>query len=239
MRSFAGFLGIAQISAKIIATSDPNMNGPKYLVQDTPGSDNVTGNWSTEFKDYPGGVEYFEQLHIIGCTLSASTSLRRDCVEAMAQEYLGLQPALGPVFCSGVPSAVCALQPVHLGPITTTYSEVFWTALPSAPLPEALQKRFDGKVNAPRALPCAPALSVPVPPTTPPAFVPPVAVTLPCRVGDQAPHWLAGPGPPPRAASSFPSTAAPGGHAAAPCPCPLRAGPAFIGEAENDLSSAD
>jgi hypothetical protein len=34
---------------------------------------------------------------------------------------------------------------VHAGPITSTYSEVFWTALPEIKLPVELQKRFKGK----------------------------------------------------------------------------------------------
>eukprot|EP00462_Mataza_sp_D1_P024841 CAMPEP_0175128078 /NCGR_PEP_ID=MMETSP0087-20121206/4735_1 /TAXON_ID=136419 /ORGANISM="Unknown Unknown, Strain D1" /LENGTH=719 /DNA_ID=CAMNT_0016410113 /DNA_START=120 /DNA_END=2279 /DNA_ORIENTATION=+ len=69
------------------------MNG-EYLPLVSQG---MRGNWSTNFSDYPGGVEYFE---------------------------------------------------VYAGPITTTYSEVFWTALPEIKLPLDLVKRFDGKAMA-------------------------------------------------------------------------------------------
>ena len=41
-------------------TTDPNMNGKNYLLQATPNGQEALGNWSTEFRDYPGGVEYFE-----------------------------------------------------------------------------------------------------------------------------------------------------------------------------------
>jgi hypothetical protein len=34
---------------------------------------------------------------------------------------------------------------VYLGPITTLYSQVWWKALPTLPLPPELIKRFDGK----------------------------------------------------------------------------------------------
>ena len=43
--------------AAFTPTTDPNMNG-EYLLAPTPNGKNV--NWSTQFKDYPGGVEYFE-----------------------------------------------------------------------------------------------------------------------------------------------------------------------------------
>ena len=38
------------------SVNGPNMNG-EYLLAQTP---NGKGNWSTSFKDYPGGVESFE-----------------------------------------------------------------------------------------------------------------------------------------------------------------------------------
>ena len=34
---------------------------------------------------------------------------------------------------------------VHLGPVTSTYGEVFWTHLPSVGLPDELKQRFKGK----------------------------------------------------------------------------------------------
>ena len=37
---------------------------------------------------------------------------------------------------------------VHLGPITTLYSQVWWKALPAVPLPPELAKRFDDKAMA-------------------------------------------------------------------------------------------
>eukprot|EP00658_Telonema_sp_P-2_P022442 TRINITY_DN18969_c0_g1_i6.p1 TRINITY_DN18969_c0_g1~~TRINITY_DN18969_c0_g1_i6.p1 ORF type:complete len:756 (-),score=152.50 TRINITY_DN18969_c0_g1_i6:372-2639(-) len=79
-------------AAKIAPTSVPNMNG-EYMLADTPGS-HASANWSTSFKDYPGGVEFFE---------------------------------------------------VYAGPITSTYSQVFWTALPEIHLPDNLKARFKGK----------------------------------------------------------------------------------------------
>eukprot|EP00039_Didymoeca_costata_P019055 m.336065 g.336065 ORF g.336065 m.336065 type:complete len:758 (-) comp17746_c0_seq1:59-2332(-) len=75
----------------ITPTKDPNMNG-EYMLARTPNQPNAT--WSTQFRDYPGGVEYFE---------------------------------------------------VYAGPITSTYSEVFWTALPEVHLPPDLVQRFAGK----------------------------------------------------------------------------------------------
>ena len=39
-------------------TIDENMNGAYLPLQNTPGHD--ASNWSRTFKDYPGGVEYFE-----------------------------------------------------------------------------------------------------------------------------------------------------------------------------------
>jgi len=68
-----------------------NMNGG-YILAPTPNQ--KSNNWSTHFKDYPGGVEYFE---------------------------------------------------FHVGPITSTYSEVFWTPLPEVNLSDALIQRFKGK----------------------------------------------------------------------------------------------
>eukprot|EP00729_Bicosta_minor_P020266 gene20266-32218_t len=41
-------------------TTDDNMNGNDYLLQATPNGQGAVANWSTKFKDYPGGVEYFE-----------------------------------------------------------------------------------------------------------------------------------------------------------------------------------
>ena len=36
------------------------MNGDEYLLQATPHGEAALTNWSTKFKDYPGGVEFFE-----------------------------------------------------------------------------------------------------------------------------------------------------------------------------------
>ena len=66
------------------------MNG-EYLLAPTPHG-NTT--WSTNFSDYPGGVESFD---------------------------------------------------VYVGDVTSTYGEVFWTALPAAPIPADIIKRFKGK----------------------------------------------------------------------------------------------
>ena len=75
-------------------TTDANMNG-KYKLARTPNA--TAGNWSTSFKDYPGGVEYFE---------------------------------------------------FYTGPVTSTYSEVFWTPLPEVNLSAALIQRFKNKAMA-------------------------------------------------------------------------------------------
>ena len=42
-------------------TTDPNMNGA-YALSKTPGAP-ADKSFSTDFKDYPGGVEYFEVYH--------------------------------------------------------------------------------------------------------------------------------------------------------------------------------
>jgi hypothetical protein len=34
----------------------------RYLLQATPNGEAAVKQWSTKFKDYPGGVEYFEEL---------------------------------------------------------------------------------------------------------------------------------------------------------------------------------
>ena len=41
-------------------TTDRNMNGETHIPQPTPHGQKDVGNWFTEFRDYPGGVEYFE-----------------------------------------------------------------------------------------------------------------------------------------------------------------------------------
>ena len=76
------------------AFNGANLNG-EYLMQRTPHQG--AGNWSTNFSEYPGGVEYFE---------------------------------------------------VYAGPVTSTYAEVFWTALPEVDLPVDVVARFDGKAMA-------------------------------------------------------------------------------------------
>jgi hypothetical protein len=49
----------ATVAAGFTPTKDDNMNG-EYHISQTP---NAPGNFSTNFKDYPGGVEYFEVYH--------------------------------------------------------------------------------------------------------------------------------------------------------------------------------
>lgn len=90
MAAFLAHLILPLAIAQTFAPGTPNMNG-EYLMQRTPSQG--AGNWSSNFSDYPGGVEFFE---------------------------------------------------VYAGPVTSTYSEVFWTALPNVPLPPALVKRFEG-----------------------------------------------------------------------------------------------
>eukprot|EP00462_Mataza_sp_D1_P020249 CAMPEP_0175139606 /NCGR_PEP_ID=MMETSP0087-20121206/11003_1 /TAXON_ID=136419 /ORGANISM="Unknown Unknown, Strain D1" /LENGTH=748 /DNA_ID=CAMNT_0016422649 /DNA_START=31 /DNA_END=2277 /DNA_ORIENTATION=- len=71
---------------------DPNMNGA-YFLSATPKAKN-TSAFPTNYRDYPGGVEYFD---------------------------------------------------VYSPPISTLYSQVFWTRLPDVDLPAEIVKRFDGK----------------------------------------------------------------------------------------------
>jgi len=49
----------ATATAVFTPTTDENMNG-EYIISKTP---NAPGNFSTNYKDYPGGVEYFEVYH--------------------------------------------------------------------------------------------------------------------------------------------------------------------------------
>ena len=84
------FASIVSVAATITPTTQPNMNG-EYLLAQTPKG---KSNWSTSFKDYPGGVESFD---------------------------------------------------LYIGPVTSTYGEVFWTHLPQAKLPDDIIKRFEGK----------------------------------------------------------------------------------------------
>ena len=74
-------LWAAPIASWAAVVTGANMNG-EYLLAPTP-KGNTT--WSTEFKDYPGGVAGFT---------------------------------------------------VYAGPITSTYGEVFWKALPEVALPD-------------------------------------------------------------------------------------------------------
>ena len=78
-------------AAVITPTTEPNMNG-EYMLSPTPNAPNPT--FSTNFKDYPGGVESFT---------------------------------------------------LYAGPITSTYAEVFWKALPEVKLPDDIIQRFKGK----------------------------------------------------------------------------------------------
>ena len=56
----AALLGLFCLAtAKITPTTDANMNG-EYLLASTPKQRANWTGWSTSFKDYPGGVEYFE-----------------------------------------------------------------------------------------------------------------------------------------------------------------------------------
>jgi hypothetical protein len=85
----------AGAAAMFSPTKDPNMNG-EYLLSVTPGAPKDK-TFSTDFKDYPGGAEYFDVYH---------------------------------------------------GPITTLYSQVWWTSTAND-IPDEIKKRFDGKVRAP------------------------------------------------------------------------------------------
>jgi len=76
------------------ASAFDNMNGA-YILSTTPHQ--AVNNWSTHFKDYPGGVEYFE---------------------------------------------------FYVGPITSTYAEVFWTPLPRVNLTDSIIQKFDNKAMA-------------------------------------------------------------------------------------------
>ena len=82
------------LAAAFTPSADPNMNG-HYFISETPKAP-ADANFSTDFKDYPGGVEYFDVYH---------------------------------------------------GPITSIYSQVWWTSTSNA-LPDHIVKRFDGKVMA-------------------------------------------------------------------------------------------
>ena len=53
------FMAALSTAAAFTPTKDANMNPGKYLLQATPGQ-SLPINWSTNFADYPGGVEYFE-----------------------------------------------------------------------------------------------------------------------------------------------------------------------------------
>ena len=59
LRTFL-WVGSLVVTVSFNPTTDRNMNGETYLLQPTPHGQKAAGNWSTEFRDYPGGVEYFE-----------------------------------------------------------------------------------------------------------------------------------------------------------------------------------
>ena len=69
------------------------MNG-EYILSPTPNGKDAQHKFPTHFKDYPGGVEYFD---------------------------------------------------VYSPPIKSLYSQVFWTGLPSVPLPADIVARYHGK----------------------------------------------------------------------------------------------
>lgn len=50
------------LAAAFTPTTDPNMNGEKYLLQATPHGQGALANWSTEFRDYPGVSGIARQL---------------------------------------------------------------------------------------------------------------------------------------------------------------------------------
>eukprot|EP00038_Savillea_parva_P006493 m.164130 g.164130 ORF g.164130 m.164130 type:complete len:753 (-) comp12385_c0_seq1:70-2328(-) len=75
-------------------SQDPNMNG-EYVLSKTPGAP-ADKSFPTNYKDYPGGVEYFDVYH---------------------------------------------------GPITSLYSQVWWTSTAND-IPDDIKQRFDGKVMA-------------------------------------------------------------------------------------------
>jgi len=84
----------ANVLAVKLAAGSPNMNG-EYMISATPGAPKAK-QWSGNFSNYPGGVEYFDVYH---------------------------------------------------GPITSVYSQVWWTSTANA-IPAEIVKRFDGKVMA-------------------------------------------------------------------------------------------
>jgi len=50
--------------------------------------------------------------------------------------------------CGRYPGSQREYFEVYAGPISTRYGEVFWRGLPAVPVPEEIQKRFDGKTIA-------------------------------------------------------------------------------------------
>jgi len=85
---------VVGVAAAFTPTQDANMNG-EYHLSKTPGAP-ADKSFPTDYKDYPGGVEYFDVYH---------------------------------------------------GPITSLYSQVYWTST-SNDLPPEIVQRFDGKVMA-------------------------------------------------------------------------------------------
>ena len=57
----AAFSGFSPTHTTFTPTTDANMNG-HYEISKTPGAP-ADKAFSTDFKDYPGGVEYFEVYH--------------------------------------------------------------------------------------------------------------------------------------------------------------------------------
>eukprot|EP00041_Stephanoeca_diplocostata_P021125 m.486046 g.486046 ORF g.486046 m.486046 type:complete len:898 (+) comp21742_c0_seq1:58-2751(+) len=74
-------------------TTADNMNG-KYILSQTPHGVDTQNKFPPQYKDYPGGVEYFD---------------------------------------------------VYSPPITSYYSQVFWTGLDPVPLPKDIVARYDGR----------------------------------------------------------------------------------------------
>ena len=63
---------------------------------------------------------------------------------AATPKQTGFPPWLNATSFKDYPGGVEMFE-VYLGPVNTTYGEVFWTHLPSVELPDELKQRFKGK----------------------------------------------------------------------------------------------
>ena len=98
----------------------------------------------TTYMDYPGGVESFDAYHVIlFLSLASLGASRAGCAARPARSA---PTPLSPVLRQpSVPPALTARA--CQGPITSTYSEVWWTGWENA-LPKDVVQRFDGKTIA-------------------------------------------------------------------------------------------